>query len=57
VIAGQLDHKRDELGLDIDTPRPVGEAILFAIGPWNGVFDLSNPGVSDARCRAFLDVS
>ncbi len=57
VAAGQLDHKRDTLMLDIDTPRSVGEAILFAIGPWNGVFDLSEPGVSDARFRRFLGLA
>jgi hypothetical protein len=42
------------LGIDVDAPRSIGEAILFAISPWDGVVDMSSPGDTDGRFRAFL---
>lgn len=51
-----LSHMRDGLKIAIDTPMPVGAAILFAISPWNGRVDLSDPGTSDSDYRAFLGV-
>lgn len=54
VTPGQLAHKQNELGIAIDDPLPLGEALLFAIGPWNGEVDLSSPGVSDVPFRTFL---
>jgi hypothetical protein len=44
------------LGIDIHVQRPLGEAVLFAISPWDGRVDLSDPGTSDARYRAFLGI-
>jgi hypothetical protein len=45
------------LGIAIDELIPLGAAILHAIAPWNGVVDLTSPGSSDARFRAFLGLS
>lgn len=53
---GHLVHMRDNLKIAIDAPMPVGAAILFAISPWNGRVDLTDPGTSDAGYRAFLRV-
>lgn len=56
VAANHLTFMRNQLGLPIDVQRPVGEAILFAISPWEGRVDLSDPGTSDAEYRAFLGI-
>ncbi len=56
VRQGQLAHMRDKLKIQIDVPVAVGEAILFAISPWDGRVDLTDPGISDSQFRAFLGV-
>lgn len=53
-VTNDLLYMETDLGIDIDKQRPLGEAILFAISPWDGHVDLSDPGTSDARYRAFL---
>lgn len=55
-VVNPLEFMRSEFGLRTDVQRPVGEAILFAIAPWGGRVDLSDPGTSDARFRAFLRI-
>jgi hypothetical protein len=55
-VANDLVDMRDRLKIPIDVPLPIGEAILFAISPWNGLVDLTSPGTSDAEFRAFLGV-
>lgn len=50
----QLAFKDQVLGIDIDAPLPIGEAVLFAMGPWNGVVDLRSPGQSDHRFAQWL---
>lgn len=54
VEPGQLAYKETELKLQIRDQMTIGEAILFALGPWNGVFDLTAPTISDVRFRRFL---
>ncbi len=56
VRPGHLVHMRDNLKIPIDQPVAVGEAILFAISPWDGRVDLTDPGASDALFRSFLGV-
>ena len=46
----------DNLKIAIDAPVSIGEAILFAISPWDGWVDLTDPGTSDAHFRTFLGV-
>jgi hypothetical protein len=55
-VINPLDYLRDDLGLRIDDQLPVGQAALFAISPWQGRVDLSNPGTSDIAYRDFLGV-
>lgn len=53
-VTNDLSYMETGLGIDIHKQRSLGEAILFAISPWDGYVDLSDPGTSDARYRAFL---
>jgi hypothetical protein len=55
-VINPLDFLENDLGIPIDVQRPLGEAILFAISPWDGRVDVSDPGTSDARYRAFLGI-
>jgi hypothetical protein len=55
-VINPLDFLENELGIPTDVQRPIGEAVLFAISPWDGRVDLSAPGTSDARYRAFLGI-
>jgi hypothetical protein len=54
-VVNQLDYM-SKLGITTNIQLPIGEAILYAISPWEGSVDLSTPGTSDARYRAFLGV-
>jgi hypothetical protein len=54
-VVNPLDYIR-KLGITTNVQLPIGEAILYAISPWEGRVDLSHPGASDARYRAFLRV-
>jgi hypothetical protein len=56
VRPDHLIFMRDRLQIPIDVPVAVGEAILFAISPWDGRVDLADPGTSDAQFRAYLGV-
>jgi hypothetical protein len=55
-VINPLEFLENDLGIPIGVQRPIGEAILFAISPWDGRVDLSAPGTSDARYRAFLGI-
>src|SRR5207248_255873 len=55
-VINPLGFLENDLGIPVNVQRPVGEAILFAISPWSGRVDLSIPGTSDARYRAFLGI-
>ena len=55
-VINPLSFLENDLGIDIHVELPIGEAILFAISPWGGRVDLSAPGTSDARYRAFLGI-